>query len=153
MAPAGAPPYAGPPYEVVITDENIGPAGLSQYWVTIENLDVSSTAYRDAVKEVVSDVAAGEQSADVIVTVVTDRKIAEAESPSTVLDFIEEYGDDYLVNAIPTLEVEGWVASYSGGLNPDQADPTDALDGYEILWWPYGDLEVEAWKPDLPAST
>lgn len=140
-------------YDVVITDPDIGPAGLTQYWVAVEGLDVATGAYRDTVKQIVSDLARAAGTTDIIVNVVTDPKIAEAESPATVLGFIAEYGDEYLVNTIPELEVEGWVASYSGGLNPEMVDPTVDLAGYEIVWWPYDTLEVEAWKPELSTTS
>lgn len=145
-------PYAGPPYEVVITDENVGPAQRTQYWVIIENLDVSSTAYRDSVKQVISDIARTEQSADFDLNVVTDRLIAEAESTSTMTDFIEEYGDDYFTNTIPELEREGWVAAYTGGFDFNEMTATDAQDSYEVTWFPYGASETEKWKPEIAAG-
>lgn len=148
--PTGDP--ANGTYDVVITDPDIGPAGLTQYWVAVEGLDVATGAYRDTVKQIVSDLAREAGTTDIIVNVVTDPKIAEAESPATVLGFIAEHGEEAFVTTIPELKVEGWVASYSGGLNPEMVDPTVALAGYEIVWWPYDTLEVEAWKPELTTA-
>lgn len=139
--------YAGPPYEVVITDENVTSASLTQFWVVIEPLDLSTDAYKDSVKAIISDLARQEGAAEIMVNVVSNREIAEAESPSTSLAFIEEYGDDYSLKTIPELEVDGWIASYTGGFDYNTVEPSSSAEAYEIIGRPYATAEIEKWKP------
>ncbi|PFG20729.1 PASTA domain-containing protein [Serinibacter salmoneus] len=146
------PEYAGPDYEIVIVDDNVGPADLSQFWILVEGFDGTDSASRDSIKQVISDVATSAGTAEVLVEVVTDRQIAEAEAISTWEDFVAEHGEDYAINTIPQLEVEGWVASYSGGIDHDAGEASDAPDAYQIAWWPAGQAEIETWRPDVPAG-
>lgn len=147
-APApGDAAYAGPPYEVVTTDENVTPANLTQYWVLIDPVDLSTDAYKDSVRAIISDLARKDGEPEMSVEVVTNREIAEAESPSSTSAFIEEYGDQYFLETIPALEVEGWVASYRGGLDGNTLEPSSSAEAYEIIWRPYATAEIETWKP------
>jgi hypothetical protein len=140
--------YAGPAYEVVVADEYIGPAGLKQIWVYVAKLDTSTTAYKDQVKLIITDLAHKEGTASFLVEVVTDKEIAEAEAFSTQQDFVEEHGDDYFLKDIPKKEKAGYVAAYAGGFDHDAGEASD--DAFEVTWMIASDNpEFENWKPDV----
>ena len=119
--------YQGPKYEIVTVDENMGTAELSQYWVYTGKFDYPRDEYKVQVKRIIEDVARNQNTANLIVEVVTDKEIAEAEAASTYESFVEEHGQDYAMNTVPKKEKLGWVASYTGGFwfrIPDrQANP------------------------------
>lgn len=137
--------YTGTDYEVVVVDEDVSAAKLMQHWVYTAELDTSAEAYKDQVKLIIANIAHNEGTDRLIVQVVTDREIAEAEALSTWENFLAEHGNDYTVNTIPEKEKSGWVASYTGGFDYDRGEPSD--DAFAIDWWPYGDLETEQWRP------
>ncbi len=139
--------YAGPAYEVVVADENIGPAELKQIWVYVARLD-TTTAYKNQVKLIITDLAHKEGTAKFLAEVVTNKEIAEAEAFSTQEDFVEEYGDDYFLRDIPKMEKAGYVASYAGGFDYDSGEASD--DAFEVTWMIASDNpEFEDWKPDV----
>lgn len=145
--------YEGPKYEIVTVDADQGPAKLSQYWIhTAPEFDFTSDAYKEQVKLIVADIAHEQGTAKFLAEVVTNKEIAQAESPSTYEDFIAEHGEDYAINTIPELEVQGWVASYSGGIDHDAGEPSDEDSAFEIVWRPYATAEFEKWRPDVPTS-
>lgn len=149
-APPEAEPYSynGPKYEVTTVDDNQGPAKLSQYWIhTAPDFDFSKATYKDQVKLIIADIAHEQGTVDFIAHVVTNPEIAEAESPSTYQDFIAKHGNDYAINTIPKLEAEGWIASYTGGFDPDAGTASTDASAYEIIWRPYATGEIETWKP------
>src|SRR4051794_14364971 len=96
--------YQGPQYEIVVVDENIGPAKLNQVWVYTGKFDYSTDEYKDQVRMIVADIAHSHGTAKLIVQVVTDKEIAEAEAASTYESFVEEYGEEYAVSTIPAME-------------------------------------------------
>ncbi|MGY2082326.1 hypothetical protein [Blastococcus sp. SYSU DS0539] len=152
QAPAEPEPYVyqGVPYQIVVVDEDVSTADLTRYWVLTDSFDYSTDEYKNQIRMIVEDLARRNGTADLMVDVVTDREIAEAEAFSTFEAFVEEHGDDYAVNAIPRKEEEHWVASYTGGLDPDTVQPSKSADAYEIIWWNPGALEgSEQWKPAL----
>lgn len=140
--------YEGPKYKIVVVDDDQTSANLRQYWVhTAPTFDFSNQSYKEEVRLIIADIAQEQGSADFIAEVVTNREIAEAESPSLFQDFIEEHGSDYAINTIPKLEVVGWVASYTGGYDRDRGKPSDKGSAYEVIWRPYAAAEIEKWKP------
>ena len=139
--------YQGPPYEIVTIDQAMGPARLDQYWVLASGLDFSTDAYRDQIRLIIADIAHAQGTAKLIVEVVTDREIIEAESASTIAAFMAEHGEDYFRDVIAPKEATSWIASYTGGFDADMGEPSDALEAFEILWWGYGDAEFETWSP------
>ena len=141
--------YNGPEYEIVATDANQGPANLMQHWVLTDVVDYSTNAYKDQIKAIVADVARTAGSADLIVQVVSLKEVALAEAASTYEDFIDEHGMDYAINVIPKKEVQHWIASYTGGFNPNTGKPSDAESAFEIIWRPYATTEIERWKPEV----
>lgn len=142
--------YAGPAYDVVIEDEGIGPAKLTEHWVVIDQVDYSTDKYQDDIKRVVSDIARTAGTTDLIAHVVTDEQIARAEAASTMDEFRAEHGDDYAINEIPKKEELGYVAIYTGGFDVDAAVASTAPEGYEIAWRPAGDAaEIERWQPAI----
>jgi len=146
----GASTYEGPEYETVTVDREVGPARLSQFWAVTEPLDYSTDSYKDQVRLIVSDIARKEGTSSLIVEVVTDREIAEAEAASTYEAFVEEYGEDYAQDTIPRKEVEGWAASYTGGYDSSTGEPSDSDDAFEIIWRPASDNpEFEKWRPQV----
>lgn len=139
--------YEGPAYEIVAVDENVA-AGLDQHWAYTVSLDTSTDDYRDQVKLMIEDVARAEGTDKLIVQVITDREIAEAESPSTTEAFVAEHGLDYFQTTIPEKEKTGWIAWYTGGIDLDTGDPSD--DAFVIDWSVASDHpETETWRPDL----
>ncbi|TPG14045.1 hypothetical protein EAH86_17735 [Pedococcus bigeumensis] len=140
--------YQGPKYEIVITDRNQGPAALNQYWVYTRKIDYSTVAYKDQVKMIITDIAHIEGTDKFLVEVVTDKEIAEAESPSTYESFIEEHGMNYAIKTIPQHEKAGWVASYSGGFDSDAGEPSDSVNAFEVIWRPYATSKIEKWRPE-----
>lgn len=142
--------YTGPPYEVVVVDDDITAANLKQYWIYTSALDTSTAAYKDQVKAIVTDIAHKEGTEKVLVEVVTDKEIAEAEAFSTMQSFAEEHGLDYFQQTIPQKEESGWVASYAGGFDYDTGEPSDAEDAFQVTWMIASDNpEFEQWKPEF----
>jgi hypothetical protein len=140
--------YAGPTYEVVTADKGAGMGVLDQYWVHTDQLDYSTDAYKDQLKLLISDVARSAGTNKLIVEVVTDKEIAEAEAASTYEDFVAEHGADYAVNVIPEKEKAGWVASYTGGIDLDAGELSDLDTAFGIDWFPASDNPTsERWKP------
>jgi hypothetical protein len=143
--PAGVSTYSGVPYEIVSTDRGQSSAGLTQYWVFAEGIEVSTTAGRDQIKAIINDVARAEGSSSVFVEVVSDRDIALAESLSTYEAFVAERGLDYALKTIPEIEKTGWLASYSGGFDYDTGEASDSA--FEITWLGASDdPDFEAWQ-------
>ena len=138
--------YDGPRYEIVVTDENVGPANLTQYWIYSPVLDATTADFRKQAKQVLTDVARRRGDPGVSIEIVSDKEIAEAEATSTMMGFIEEHGQDYAVNRIPQKEKAGWLASYRGGLDGND-EPSDAADAFQVIWLPYGAADIENWKP------
>ncbi|WP_181036352.1 PASTA domain-containing protein [Arthrobacter sp. B1805] len=139
--------YQGPTYEVVSVDSDQTPAQLDQYWVFTDALDYSTDAYKDQIKLLIADVARTSGTNEILVEIVTDREIAEAESPSKTLDFIEENGEDYFLNVIPQKETTGWVASYTGGFDRDSGEASSSPEAFEVIWFIAADAEFETWMP------
>ena len=139
--------YQGMPYEIVTIDQDMGPARLDQYWVLASGLDVSTDAYRDQIRLIIADIAHAQGTAKLMVDVVTDPEIIAAESASTIAAFMNEHGEDYFRDVIAPKEATSWIASYSGGYDSDLGEPSDAPEAFEIIWWGYGDIELETWSP------
>jgi hypothetical protein len=139
--------YEGPQYEIVTVDSNQTPANLNQYWVYTSGFDYSTDAYKDQIKMIIADIAREEGTDRFLAEVVTDKEIAEAESPSTTESFIEEHGDEYFLHAIPEKEKTGWVASYTGGFDRNTGEPSDTTEAFEVIWFIATDAEIEKWKP------
>lgn len=142
--------YQGVHYEVVVVDEDVSTAELTRYWVLTSPFDYSTDEYKNQIRMIVEDLARQNGTANLMVDVVTDREIAEAEAFSTFEAFIEEHGVDYAVNQIPKKEDQHWVASYTGGLDPNTVQPSTSADAYEVIWWnPGAPEETEQWKPTV----
>ncbi|GAA2177215.1 hypothetical protein GCM10009784_26960 [Arthrobacter parietis] len=141
--------YKGPQYEIVSVDSNQTPAGLHQYWVYTSGFDYSTDSYKDQIKMIIADIAHTERTDKFLAEVVTDKEIAEAESPSTTQSFIEEHGDEYFLTAIPEKEKTGWVASYTGGFDRNTGEPSDSTEAFEVIWFIATDAEIEKWKPQV----
>lgn len=139
--------YQGPQYEIVTVDKNQGPAKLNQYWVYTSKFDYSTDGYKDQIKMIIADIAQAQRTDKFIAEVVTDKEIAQAESPSTYESFIEEHGMDYSINTIPKKEETEWVASYTGGFDPDAGEASDSAKAFEVIWFIAADAEIEKWKP------
>ena len=142
--------YTGPRYEVLIKDLEQGPAKLTQYWVHTSEVDPLSRGYQSQVKAIITDLARTEGTDSFFAEVVTDKKIAQAESPSTYEKFVSDYGMDYAINVIPQLEKLGWVASYAGGFDVNAGEASQSPDGYTVIWRPYATGDTEKWKPEAP---
>ena len=152
--PAGEPySYEGPEYEVVVVDNKVGPAKLSQFWALASpGFDFSKDGYKDQVRLIIEDIAHEQGTANFMMQVVTNREIAEAEALSTQEAFIAEHGDAYFINTIPKLEVKGWVASYTGGFDYNTGKASDAPEAFEVIWRPYATSEIENWQPVVVTS-
>jgi hypothetical protein len=137
--------YSGPAYEIVATDTGVTAADLSQYWIFTSELDTATLAYRDQIRSIVEDMAREQGTNLFLLSVVTDKEIALAESPSNTAKFIEDYGDDYFLNTIPEKEATGWVAWYTGGFDYDASEPDESA--FEIVWFPAGAEDSETWVP------
>ena len=139
--------YKGPKYEVVVVDEDVTNARLKQYWVLTKKFDYSTDAFKDQVKLVIEDIARKEKTAKLIVEVVSHRHVALAEAASTYEDFEAARGTDYVAKKIPQIERTHWVASYTGGFNPNTAQPSDKPSAF-VLYWLAEEIEgIEKWKP------
>lgn len=140
--------YTGPLYEIVVADDGITPAELTQYWVYTGELDLSTDAYKDQVRAIISDIAHQQNTDKFLVDVVTDEEIAQAEASSTMESFVDEHGIDYFQQTIPDKERSGWVASYVGGFDGDTLEASDTA--YEVVWMIASDHpEFEQWKPEV----
>lgn len=142
--------YEGPEYDVVTVDAGAGMSVLDQYWVLADSLDTSAEDYKDQVKSIVADVAHSAGTEDVIVQVVTDEEIIEAESAATIAEFMDSHDQDYWNEVMTPKEKAHWVASYTGGIDYDESELSDADVAYGIDWWPAGEYEREQWKPQVP---
>jgi hypothetical protein len=96
----------------------------------------SRTSGKDQVKVIIADIAHKENTDKLLVQVVTDKEIIEAESNSTIADFMDEHGADYFKNVIAPKEKSDWVASYTGGFDPDTGGPSESAAAFEVLWRP-----------------
>jgi len=141
--------YQGPHYEIVTVDEGMGSAKLTQYWVYTSKFDYSTEGFKDQVKLIVADIASKEKTAKLIVQVVTDKEIIEAESKSTIGPFMDEHGADYWKSVMVPKENTDWVAWYTGGFDPDTAQPSESASAFEIAWLPEGHQTTEKWMPAL----
>lgn len=140
--------YAGPKYEVVIVDKRTGMGELDQYWVYTDKLDYSTDAYKDQIRALITDVAHSAGTNRIILEVVTDKEIAQAEAVSTSEAFVAEHGPNYAIKVIPKKETTGWVASYTGGIDPDAGKLSDSDAAFEVIWFGYSDNPtIEKWKP------
>lgn len=139
--------YQGPQYEIVIVDRDQSVAKLNQHWVHTSAFDYSTDDYKDHIKLIIADIARAEGTNDFIAEVVTDREVAEAESPSTYEKFIAEHGMDYAMHTIPEKEELAWVASYTGGFDAESGEASSSPDAYEVVWFIAADAEFEKWKP------
>ena len=146
-ATADAYAYQGPQYTVVTVDENVSNARLNQYWVLTSKFDYSTDAYKDQVKMIIADIAHKEKTTKLIVSVVTDKEIIQAESSSTIAAYTETHGKDYLKNVLAPKEKSDWVASYTGGLNLDTGEPSESDTAFEIDW--FLTSKTEQWKPSV----
>jgi hypothetical protein len=145
--------YSGPKYEVVVADKTLGPGKPTQYWLYAPSkFNLSTDAYKAQVKLMIADVAHEQGTANFIAEIVTNREIALAEALSTSEDFVAEHGFDFAINTVPQLEVKGWVANYTGGIDPVSGEPSEDPSAYEIIWRPYANSELETWKPEVVRS-
>jgi PASTA domain len=151
-AKAAADKYKGPPYEIVAIDENVGITGLNKYWVYTNKFHYSTDAFKDQVKMIISDIAHNQKTANLMVSVVTDKEIVEAESDSTIKGFMDEHGMDYFKNVIVPKEKSDWAAWYTGGFDSDAGQPSESAAAFEILWRPSSTEEIEKWKPQAGSS-
>ena len=140
--------YKGPQYEIVTVDKNQGPAKLNQFWVYTSKFDYSTDVYKDQIKMIIADIAHAEGTDKFLVEVVTDKEIAQAESPSTYESFAKEHGVDYAIHTIPQKEKTEWVASYTGGFDPDSGEASDSAKAFEVIWFIAADADIEKWKPE-----
>lgn len=141
--------YQGPQYEVVTVDKNQSAAKLTQYWVYTGKFDYSADAFKDQVKMIIADIAHNEKTAKLIVQVVTDKEIIEAESSSTIARFMNEHGAEYWKSVMVPKEKTDWVAWYTGGFDPETAQPSESAAAFEIAWLAEGVQGTEKWKPAL----
>lgn len=140
--------YQGPPYEIITVDKNQSAAKLIQYWVYTSKLDYSTDAYKDQIKLIIAEIARAKGTDKLLVEVVTDREIAQAESPSTYNSFVQEHGLDYAQKTIPQKEKTEWVASYTGGFDSDSGKASDSAKAFEVVWFIAADAEIEKWRPE-----
>ena len=138
--------YTGPGYEIVEVVDRAGMGELDQYWVYTEGLDYATDAYRGPIKLLISDVARAAGTNRLIVEVVTDKEIAEANADPA--KFEAERGTDYWLNVIPEKEKAGWIASYTGGIDYDAGALSDSDTAFGIDWLPASENPTsERWKP------
>ena len=151
VAAAAAEPYAyqGPRYEIVTIDKDAGMGELDQYWVYTGKLDYSTDAYRDQIKLLIADVARKAQTDELIVQVVTDKEIIEAESNDTISGFMDSHDTDYWNDVMVPKEKSDWVAWYSGGIDHEAGELSDSNTAFGIDWWVAGDAETEKWRPEI----
>lgn len=141
--------YQGPKYEIVAVDENVGITDLDAYWVYTKKLSYSTDAFKDQTKMIISDIARRESTAKLMVQVVSDKEIVEAESASTIAEFTEEHGLDYFKRVMVPKEEKHWIASYSGGFDGESGKQSDSAKAFEIIWLPYATSEIEKWQPAI----
>jgi hypothetical protein len=144
--------YEGPPYEIVTVDEKVSNAKLDQYWVYTRKFDYSTAAYKNQVKMIIADIARTKKTNKLIVQVVTDKEIIEAESYSTMKNFMDEHKGDYWKNVMVPKEKSDYVAWYTGGFDGDTGQPSETAVAFEILWRPSSNEEIEKWKPEAAFS-
>ena len=146
---AAEPPYEyeGPEYDVVTIDEEAGFGVFDQHWVYIDPKIAKAKDYKDQIKLIISDLAHKAESADLIVQIVTDKEIIEAESTSTGPEYMNSIEPGYWEKVMAPKEKKHWVAWYTGGDDYDESVLSDADVAYGIDWWPAGDYKHEQWKP------
>jgi hypothetical protein len=127
----------------------MGPAELNQYWVYTSKFNNSPNEYKDQVRMIIADIARNNNTAKLIVEVVTNKEIAEAEAASTYKRFVAEHGTDYAIRIIPLKEKSDWVASYTGGFDSDAGQPSDSAGAFEVIWMPAATPEIEKWRPEI----
>lgn len=139
--------YEGPNYEIVTTEET--GVGLTQFWVLTAAQDYSTDAYKDQFKLIIADVARTAGTVDIIVQVVTEAEIIEAESAATIADWMNTHDTAYVKEFLEQRESSGWVASYTGGYDYDTSEPSTTA--YEVTWFGAStNVEIErGWMPEI----
>lgn len=140
--------YTGQEYEIVDSYET--GIGLTQFWVYTSKFDLSTEDYKIKVKEIITDLVKKSMTTDIVVEIVTDKEIIYFESNSTIVEYMNKYGDKYYQDTIVPKEKEGYVASYTGGYDSDDSKLSTSDSAYVIIWLIASDkLEFENWKPVL----
>ena len=144
--------YEGRPYEYVAYA--IVGIGLEEHFVLIDKLDYSTESYKDQIKLIITNVAREQGTSSLIVNVVTDIEIAQLESFPTTEEFYAEHGDDYVNNVVIPKEATDWVASYTGGFDPNTGELSDSDNAFEVIWFIAGENpDIEKWKPNESAES
>lgn len=52
------------------------------------------------------------------------------------------------MKTVPQKEKTEWVASYTGGFDPDAGEASDSAKAFEVIWFIAADAEIEKWKPE-----
>ncbi|SDS79373.1 hypothetical protein [Microterricola viridarii] len=139
--------YEGPAYELITAEDPISEGGLRQYWVLTDKLDYSNPSFKEQVKLIITDVTRAAKTTDIIVQVVTDAEIIEAESYSTFESYSATHDADHMKNVLFPKQATDWVAWYAGGYDYDEVALTGADDTYTLDWLPVGYEGHEKWKP------
>ncbi|GEM_PF-3150190 len=66
-----------PKYEIVQTKDNVGVAKNTDYYVLIDPVDLSSEAFKDTVKSILTDIAKKEGKPEFGATIYTDKEVLE----------------------------------------------------------------------------
>lgn len=141
--------YRGPDYEIAAIDGQAVSLDVDQYWVLTGELDYSTPDYQDQIKLLIADVILNAGNAQLVIQVVTDPEIIEAESTATSNYYMESMEPGYWEDVMVPKEASDWVAWYTGGFDYDTGELTYADGTYMVDWWPAGDIESELWKPEI----
>ena len=101
---------------------------------------------------IIAEIERKEKTTKLIVQVVTDEEIIEAEYNSPIKGFMDEHGMDYFKKIVVPKEETDWAAMYTGGFDYDAGQPSESAAAFEILWRPNAAEETEKWKPQAGSS-
>lgn len=142
--------YNGPAYEIHTVDDDAGMGELDQYWIYTDPLDYSTDAYKEQIRLLIADVARKAGTTELLVEVVTDEEVIEANSAATIADFMNSKGMDYYSNVVRPKEATDWVASYTGGIDLQSGELSSSDAAFEIVWWiGADDPEFDQWQPEI----
>jgi len=155
-----------PGYEIVYTRENVDIANNTEYYVLIDPVDLSSDAFMDTVKSIITDIARVEGKPEFGAKLYTDREVLEYgyELPSSdefpaTQEGIQQYRA-YL-QSMAAKSASTLIASYVGGIDLLQARASRDVGAYSILWFGSaftdhpivgGYVGDEEWKPEVRAQ-
>lgn len=168
-----------PQYEIRNTKHDVGVARNTEYYVLVDEVDLSNDNFKQEVKAIFTDLAKKEQSPDFGATIFSDSGVLAYYEGG--LDYFNDLNETGLISGdgsvIPPQNVQAafqdWskemavksetalLASYTGGFNLETGEVSQDDEAYSILWFGSTNSQHptvgkyagdEQWKPTVEQS-